>query len=249
MSCEVSNQIKSQDLLDLKNRARSWYEDTALYPETVLFEKNYSFIPRMLFEEVSLTMVSKRAPLVLDVSPALWVDRQQESRKFDVYETSQPLWRMSFANAPAIGKKYDVILAYSILRLMQSPKEFIQWLCLNLAPGGKCFLVDFSGDIDERLVEHVLGRVSSVTHKKYLRDQISVALKAEQIQHWLSMAGVERYRLAVGGLAGYGDRSPEFMSLLAANQNILPILMKLSQSGYRSRRAAETVFHLTFTLN
>lgn len=230
----------------VRQQACHWYEDPLAHAHTIEYEKSYSYLPRLLFEELSLAQVSKNDPTILDGAPAEWLGRQSLTEKTDRLDIPAPLWRLDFRTFPQAARKYDLILVYSVLRLMPDPPAFLTWLKRNLTPEGRCCFVDFIGNIDEELTRHILGRIPSKVHQQFLLDQLAAAPKPEQIQQWLFNARIDHYRLAIGGLGGYEERSEKALTLIAQNTHLVPLLMQLSRSGYKSRRAADIVFHLTF---
>ncbi|MBF0110459.1 MAG: hypothetical protein HQL76_14925 [Magnetococcales bacterium] len=230
-----------------RQRAIRWYKEPDLYRHTVTYEKEYSTLPRLLFEEISLAQIHRDAPAILDVSPATWLEKHEINENFERLDTGGTIWETDFTKFSGTDKKYDLILVYSLLRLISNPGEFFIWLNDRLAPGGRCCLLDFVGGVAEELSAHILSRVSSEKHRCFLMDQLEAAPLVEDIQLWLKTSEISRYRLAVGGLGGFPERGAEAMTLISTNSRILPLLTRLSQSGFRSRRAADIVFHLTFT--
>lgn len=251
MNIDTDTVVFNEKGSEALQNARNWYESPQAYRTTMDFEERYSNLPRLLFQELSLAQSSVDQPSVFEAAPGqgLGLKSLREKTGPERLTIHNNNWRLPSVQKAMAGKHFDLILVYSVIRLLVNPEIFLQQFAHHLRPGGRVCLVDFVGGIEADLRDHIANCIEKSDHRRYLIDQLAVAPYVEEVQQWLSSAGIQRYRLAVGGLGGYHENSQEAMTMISSHPGIMPLLRKLSESGFRSRRAADLVFHLTFTCN
>lgn len=243
--------------------ARRWFEGKEALRQYQEFERLFLDMPRQLFLEVALHEAGGPVRRVLDVgcgtgsALTYLAGRLPETELVgldpspDMAELARSrlqgrarILPIGVEELPREAGTFDLILSYSNLRLWSQPVRGLSRLASALAPGGLMYLLDMRGDLDAEDRAYVLERVPDPDMRCFLSAQLKVAVIPAQLRDWLEAAHIERFELGLGGLAGHPFYSSGFMSLLQRSERIASLCMRMAQGGFRSPRAAQSVFHL-----
>jgi SAM-dependent methyltransferase len=243
-------------------RARQWFADADRVAVFAEFEHRYSEIPRRFFIEVAVATLNREPKAVLDLGcgtgrglvylrerfPQARIVGIPVSRHLHqvvrqrVPEDITVLAPSSDGIASCVGS-FDLILCYSSMRLWSDPVELLRAIVRLLAPSGLACLLDFRRDIEPGLCKRLLDRLDDASHRLFLEAQLAAAFATTDISPLLARAGIDHYRLGVGGLAGFAVDSREACDLLRSDA-VGRLLFQLPHQGFRTAEAADLVYQL-----
>jgi len=240
-------------------KCKDWYlseRDVDMYNE---FEKRYLDIPRKIFLEIALSLLPYPTHKILDIgcgtgSGVKYIKSRLGKVKITAIDPSAAMLKMANDNVSDVkfinvsiedcqdDEKYDLILSYSNLRLWKDPVKAFKNISQMLTPHGLAYILDLRGDSEE--IKEIVLQNSEVEFRDFLKDQLSMAYKRNDLEHFLSLAEIKNFEIKVGGLGGCPSNSPEAFALIQQNEHLAKIIFDKEKGRFSSSKLAESVFHI-----